>query len=68
MKAITVIMVVVLIVLAVMVGFALEVHQGVRPLGTFGQPHLRPCMGERLPAHAKHQEGGDEPSIHGAPV
>lgn len=47
---------------------ALEVHGRVGHLIRIRQQHGRAGIGERLPAHAEHQEEGGEPAAHGGGV
>jgi hypothetical protein len=57
--------VVVIIVAIVMVSFAFEVHHRVLVLASVRHHHGNASMGQRLPAHAEHQDEGGQATAHG---
>jgi len=51
-------------VIVVMMSLALEVHQRMLLLFLARHPHGNACMGQRLPAHAQHQQKGRQAAAH----
>lgn len=52
----------------VVMGIALEVQYGVHEFLALGHQYTCARVGQRLPAHAEHQEEGGKPTAHGMRV
>jgi hypothetical protein len=51
--------------IVVVMGIPAEMHPGMGTVFSLGQPDPCTGIGQRLPAHADHQQKGEEPTFHG---